>query len=134
MAAGAVTVRKPPIAHSITPSPTARLAAKAAIITSGRIVRSIMDFLFAVSEAGRDAGGDHFEKHRGAVMEPQCRRAEHGERTDAHGTPDDDGRHPALRPGGRHMWVSGSRLRHAFQIGPVPEASKRNGRARHHVM
>src|SRR6185312_4167807 len=75
-----------------------RLAAKAAIITSGRIVRSIVDFLYAVSEAGRDAGGDHLEKHRGAVMEPQCRRAEHGQRAKGGCAPNDDGRHPAERP------------------------------------
>src|ERR1044072_1085989 len=111
MAAGAVTVRRPPSAHSMITSPTTRLAAKAAIITSGRIVRSIMDFLFAVSEAGRDAGGDHLEKHRGAVVEPQCGRAEHGERAEAGGAPDDDGRHPTLRPGrSDHILVGGNRL------------------------
>src|SRR5690349_6387561 len=119
MAAGAVTVRRPPSAHSMITKPTTRLAAKAAIITSGRIVRSIIDFLFAVSEAGRDAGGDHLEKHRGAVMEPQCSRAEHGQRAEGGSAPDDHGRQPALRPGRRNnTLVGGSRLSHAFQIGP----------------
>src|SRR5689334_13413447 len=107
MAAGAVTVRRPPSAHSMINSPIRRLVAKAPIITSGRIVRSIVDFLFAVSEAGRDAGGDHLEKHRGAVMEPQCRRAEHGQRAETGSAPDDHGRHPALRPGGRNDTLMG---------------------------
>src|SRR5687768_1731303 len=116
-------------------SPTTRLAAKAAMITSGRIVRSIVDFLCTVSEAGRDAGGDHLEKHRGAVMEPQCRRAEHGQRAEAGSAPNDHGRHPALRPSGRHQaLVGGNRLSHAFQIGPVPGAGKGNGRGWDHVI
>src|SRR4051794_27223169 len=70
IAAGAVTLRKPPSAHSMITSPTTRLPAKAAKITSGRVVRSMMEFPLAGSEAGRDAGGDHLEKHRGAVVEP----------------------------------------------------------------
>ena len=41
IAAGAVTLRKPPIAHSTTRRPMTRLAPKAATITSGRMVRSI---------------------------------------------------------------------------------------------
>src|SRR6478736_4123620 len=121
IAAGAVTVFRPPIAHSMITSPTTRLAAKAAIITSGRIVRSIIDFLFAVSEAGRDAGGDHLEKHRGAVMEPQCRRAEHGQRAKGGCAPNNDRGHPALTRGhGHHSGLGGNRLSHAFQIGLVP--------------
>src|SRR3954466_58634 len=99
MAAGAVTLRRPPIAHSMITSPTTRLVAKAAIITSGRIVRSIVGFLFAESEAGRDAGGDHLEEHRGAVMEPQCRRAEHGQRARCGCAPNNDRRRPALTRG-----------------------------------
>ncbi|GEC58697.1 hypothetical protein BEL01nite_77400 [Bradyrhizobium elkanii] len=42
IAAGAATVRKPPIAHSMRNKPTARLPAKAAKITNGRVVRGMM--------------------------------------------------------------------------------------------
>jgi hypothetical protein len=44
MAAGAVTPRSPPIAHIVNNSPTAKLAAKAATMISGRVVRSILNF------------------------------------------------------------------------------------------
>src|SRR3954452_11519857 len=87
IAAGAVTLRRPPIAHSISTRPTTRLPAKAAKITSGRVVRSIPTFPYAGSEAGRDAGGDHFKEHRGAVVEPQCRRARQHQRAEDGGAP-----------------------------------------------
>jgi len=45
IAAGAVTLRKPPSAHSMITSPTTRLPAKAAKITSGRVVRSMSNSL-----------------------------------------------------------------------------------------
>src|ERR1700712_3153054 len=98
-------------------SPTTRLPAKAAKITSGRVVRSMMEFPLAGSEAGRDAGGDHFEKYRGAVVEPKRERAEQHHRAKARGAPDDDRRHPALRPGCRHRarW-GGNRLNHGSEI------------------
>src|SRR5258708_9746512 len=80
IAAGAATCRKPPSAHSISTSPTTRLPAKAATMTSGRVVRSIirsvMKFPVAGSEAGGDARRDHLEKDRRAVMEPERQRTE----------------------------------------------------------
>src|SRR5436305_8366799 len=75
IAAGAATCRKPPRAHNISTRPTTRLPANAPTMTRGRVVRSIMKFPVAMSEAGRDAGGDHFEKHRRPIMEPQHQRA-----------------------------------------------------------
>src|SRR5665811_2121856 len=70
IAAGAATFRNPPSAHSISTRPTTRLPANAATMTSGRVVRSIMKSLVQ-SEAGGDAGCDHLEEDRGAVMKPE---------------------------------------------------------------
>src|ERR1700733_14229964 len=72
MAAGAATFRNPPSAHNISSSPTTRLPVKAPTITSGRLVRSIMKFPEkSRSEAGRDAGRDGLEKHRGSIVDPK---------------------------------------------------------------
>src|ERR1700709_2609862 len=95
IAAGAVTPRKPPSSHSTTTSPTTRLEANAAITTSGRVVRSIMDSLS--SETGGDARGDHLEKDRGAVVNPQHRGAEQHRRNKNCAAGDDPERHSAKR-------------------------------------
>src|SRR5215218_8315473 len=98
--------------------PTSRLAAKEATITSGRMLRSMQEFLMSGSETGRDAGGDHFKEHCGPVVEPQRRGAAYRQRTDAGSAPDDRGGHPARGWSGQSML--GNRLNHAVQIGPVP--------------
>jgi len=85
------------------------------------------------SETGRDAGGDHFKEYRGPVVEPQRRSAAHGQRAKAGGAPNDHRSHPALRPGrGDHPLLGRNPLNHEVQIGPVPWAGKRRGRAADH--
>jgi hypothetical protein len=72
-------IRNPPSAHSIRTSPTTRLPAKAPIMTSGRVVRSIMEFLVTLvtgSEAGGEPDADHLEEDRRSVVEPQRERAD----------------------------------------------------------
>src|ERR1700722_9550103 len=97
IADGAVTCRSPPSAHSISTSPTARLPAKAAIMTRGRVVRSIMKFPFAGSEAGGDAGGDHLEENRCSVVEPERQRAQHKQRAKTRRANQNSRRKPACR-------------------------------------
>src|SRR5882762_6521771 len=107
IAAAAATFFRPPIAHVITSSPTARLAAKAAIITKGRVARSIDKFL-QESEAGGDAGGNHFKEHRSPVMHPQRRGAEQDHAAKARRAPDNSRSGPARRPGRDHFLPCGS--------------------------
>src|SRR5215204_2447661 len=97
IAAGAVTFFRPPIAHIIRSRPTARLAAKAPIITRGRVARSIQEFLNAALEAGGDAGGDHLEEHRGPVVKPQRRRAKQDQGAKACRAPDNNRSGPVRR-------------------------------------
>src|SRR3954452_11970741 len=73
MAAGAVTLRKPPSIHNSTTSTTSRLLANAATMTSGRVVRSITTTFRIGSEARGKARGDHLEEHGRAVADPQYR-------------------------------------------------------------
>src|SRR5688572_14445566 len=90
IAAGAATFFSPPVSHIISSRPTARLAAKAPIITRGRIARSITKILNSLwgSEAGRDAGRNHLEEHGGAVVNPKRHCAQHSHATETGGTPD----------------------------------------------
>src|SRR3954469_11105447 len=80
MAAGAATFRNPPKAQSINSRPTSRLPVNAAMIISGRVVRSIMNSKWAGSEAASDAGGNRLKEHRPSVSEPQSQTPdqEHG--------------------------------------------------------
>src|SRR5687767_15473590 len=54
-------------------------------------------FRSSLSEAGGDAGRDHFEKHRGPVVEPERGSGEQGQSADAGSAPQDHRRHPALQ-------------------------------------
>src|SRR6476620_11153270 len=98
MAAGAVTLRRPPMPQNIRSNPTRRLPAKAATITSGRVVRSMV-IPCAVSEAGRDAGRNHFEEYSSPVVEPKPDGTEQGQHAEAGTAPGDCHGHPALAPG-----------------------------------
>src|SRR5215475_13180081 len=67
--AAGVTPRAPPSAQNMISSPIRRLAEKAETMISGRAARSILQD--SSSEARRDAGGDHLEKHGGAIVKPE---------------------------------------------------------------
>src|SRR6476659_3229010 len=97
MAAGAATFRSPPIIHNIRTRPTSRLPANAATITSGRMVRSILNSPIFGSETGRDAGRDHFEEDRGPVVKPQDQCAEQKGCAEACGGDGNDRAGPARR-------------------------------------
>src|SRR5262249_52082519 len=103
IAAGAAIFLKSPISQVISKRPMARLAAKAAMMTTGRLSRSIK---LTSSEAGRDAGGDHLEEHRRAVINPERAGSDDSERTKNRGSPDNDGGHPRFRRGfGQHAML-----------------------------
>src|ERR1700744_2898936 len=100
MAAGAATLRNPPNAHSITSRPTTRLALKAPTMTSGRVVRSILNSFKIPSEAGGDAGHDGLEKSRRPVVEPEHQRGEQRDNPKPRAAHHDRLRDPARREGG----------------------------------
>src|SRR5258708_8982655 len=97
MAAGAATLRNPPMVHSISTSPTSRLPPNAATMTSGRVVLSIVKFPRSGSEAGADAGRQHLEEDRCPIMEPQRQRAEQNGGAEACTSHDHQLRRPARR-------------------------------------
>src|SRR5258708_16030631 len=114
IAAGAATCRNHHSAHSISTGPTTRLAAKAATITSGRAVRSIMKFPRSGSEAGRDAGRNHLVEDRRAVMKPQRQRAEQDCDPESDTGHDHSRREPARRSQYTALLLlGGNRLSHA---------------------
>src|SRR3954469_14011282 len=118
MAAGAVTLRKPPSIHSSTTSTTSRLLANAATMTSGRVVRSITTTFRIGSEARRKARGDHLEEHGRAVTDPQYRRCKQ-HRAGNDGAADDDGEGDAAgRPSRRNRDVRKGLLVRRFQHHP----------------
>ena len=114
IAAGAATFRNPPSAHSISNSPTSRLPANAPTTTSGRVVRSIMKFPFAGSEAGGDAGGDHLEHLCCSVMEPEHQSAQQNGNAEARAPDHHRRRDPARRlQGARQLLRIGKRVSHS---------------------
>src|SRR5262245_22884143 len=103
IAAGAAIFFKSPISQVISKRPMARLAAKAAMMTTGRLSRSIK----TSSETGRDARGDHLEEHRCAVIRPERACGDAGEHAGHGGTPDGDRRCPRFGGGGGQRPVLG---------------------------
>src|SRR5262245_2061434 len=132
IAAGVATFLKSPISQVIRSSPTARLKAKAAMMTTGRLSRCMG---LTSSEAGGDAGSDHLEKHRRAVINPERGRSCDGQGAESGGAPDNHGRHPRFGRGcGHHSVLGWDRPGHGLQIGRVIGAGKRGVDAANHVM
>src|ERR1043166_6933606 len=104
--------------HSSTTSTTSRLLAKAATMTSGRVVRSITTTFRIGSEARGKARRDHLEEHRRAVTDPQYRRGkQHG--ADNDGAADDDGEADAAgRPSRGHRDLRKGLVVRRFQHHP----------------
>src|SRR6202012_5234132 len=120
IAAGAVTPFTPPIAHSITSSPTSRLAVKAVTMTSVRLAatRSIL----LTSEAGGETRRDHLEEHGGAVVEPERKCREQDDRQQRSTAPQ-QGR-PQPTPGRGDFGMKGGHgLGHGLDLGPAANVS-----------